>query len=267
MSTLATLTDTLKLSRKGKSFKDKITAFLLAGFPKLGTHRDLARAWWLRQLNKRCVSGQLQVSLVIAGRPVLFSMREGNEGDYTVGGELIAEIYTKPGFKPKSVIDGGANIGMFSVLANAYFPGIRITAYEPDEENFAQLLINLKQNNINSLARNLGLWSKTTTLYFHKDLSQIGYVDENPPGFAINCEVPEISDEQWMKLDIEGAEYQVLPAVLDQAIKPKFFSLEVHHMKKNGSHLLDLLTNNGYLLMGDKDSSEDCFVVDGLRKG
>ena len=256
----------MKLSRKGKTFKDRITAFLLAGFPKLGTNRYLARAWWLRQLNSRCKLGQLQVSLVIAGQPVLFSMRQGNEGDYTVGGELIAEIYTRPSFTPKSVIDGGANIGMFSVLANAYFPGVRITAYEPDEENFTQLMLNIKQNNINCIARKAGLWSKTTTLYFHKNLSQIGYVDENPPGFAINCEVPEVSDEQWMKLDIEGAEYQVLPTILGQTVEPKFFSLEVHHMKKNGSYLLDLLTNNGYQLMGDKDSSEDCFVVDGLKK-
>jgi hypothetical protein len=265
MSTISTLTKTFLLAQKGTGVRDKMTAFLLAGFPKIGTHRTKTRAWFLQQLNDRCINDQLMVSLRIAGKPIVFSMRKGNEGDYTVGGELLAEIYPKPGFVPDSVVDGGANIGMFSVLANAFFPGVPITAYEPDEENFAQLKRNIELNNINCRAKNLGLWSKTTTLYFHKDLSQIGHVDENPPGFPIPCEVPEVGSNQWMKLDIEGAEYEVLPAIFKESLRPRFLSLEVHHMTRNGSMLLDLLRRNGYKLSGDKDSTEDCFVIDASR--
>jgi FkbM family methyltransferase len=251
------------LSRKGISFRDKKIAFLLAGLPQIGLYRKKVRSKWIQQLNSYCHEGQLIIRIRINNKPVIFSMRKANVADYIVGGELVAQVYKPPrSFYARQIIDGGANIGMFTVLAAAYFPEASIVSYEPDPGNFQQLERNVKLNRIRARVVQKGLWSETKTLFFHAGSSEVGYVDEHPPGIEIQCEAPVVQESSWVKLDIEGAEYEVLPAIMKQEVKPLHLSMELHHMLLKGPLLLDLLRMNGYRLAGDIESPADCYVIE-----
>jgi FkbM family methyltransferase len=149
-----------------------------------------------------------------------FSMRK-NPYDYATFEEvLLREDYNIDfGFEPRTIIDGGANIGLTSVFFANKFPNANIVAVEPEKENFQML-----QKNTNSYSNisllNAGIWDHNTFL---------SVVDEGKGNNAFTVkEVPvntehaikalsvyEIMKQQnWstidiLKLDIEGTEKNI----------------------------------------------------------
>ncbi|WP_170252670.1 FkbM family methyltransferase [Adhaeribacter aerolatus] len=65
--------------------------------------------------------------------------------------------------RPKVIIDGGANIGLFTVLMKNKFPEAKVISVEPDKDNFAMLQKNVANYN-NVYCENLGLWNRKTKL-------------------------------------------------------------------------------------------------------
>lgn len=171
-------------------------------------------------------------------------LRKGNIGDYLMFGELVRGGYNLPDISPLQVIDCGANIGMFAIQAACYFPEASLTCYEPDSENFELLLRNLEINRIKADLRQKGVWSTSTTLYFHPSSNKgtFGYVDEPPPGIEMPCELPDINDNNcWLKIDVEGAEYEVVSAIMGKRVFPAHISMEIHYYDKKGKELVNLL--------------------------
>jgi FkbM family methyltransferase len=120
------------------------------------------------------------------------------------------------------VIDAGANIGIFTILAAIQATRGKIYAVEPEKRNFKFLNDNLKANNLaNVLTINAALADKrgTTSLF----------LASNPPSHSIirsrdgtkgiqACETTTIADlicqysldrVDFLKMDIEGAEFLV----------------------------------------------------------
>lgn len=72
--------------------------------------------------------------------------------DEAVCSTLVREIHMQDdyrvkslkaeGFEPKTIVDIGANIGVFTVLARHLWPNARITAYEPQLSFFKALAMN-----------------------------------------------------------------------------------------------------------------------------
>lgn len=66
--------------------------------------------------------------------------------------EVVAEVVTrdyyrlaelkKAGFRPSTIVDIGAHIGTFAVMANFYWPEAEIYCFEPDERSFELLCQN-----------------------------------------------------------------------------------------------------------------------------
>lgn len=265
MSTVSTIFYLANHARQGLTLKDKWLAFLVAGLGVLGHHRSKIRQWFFQQIARFSQQDYIQIKLRINRQLTSFSMRKGNEADYLIGGELVRGGYEIPTFEPKSIVDGGANIGMFAIEALSYFPNAELTCYEPDSINFQQLKRNLSQNNLNAKVLQLGLWSKDITLYYHSQSSHTGFVDENPPGMAIPCTIPKIGFDCWLKLDIEGGEYEVLPALFKNACYPRWISLEIHDFATKGHTIISLLKEHGYNIKGGEESDADCIVISAYR--
>ena len=189
------------------------------------------------------------VSLRITGHPLAIFLRKGNKADYLVFGEMVMGGYKWPDNatnRPTAVVDGGANIGLFSLFARAMFPGVKLSCYKPDKDNLIQLRRNLEANNIAADVVPKALWSKTAELFFHPGESYSGFVDANPSPYSISCILPTVPDGCWLKLDIEAAEYEVLPALLKAGAKPAIISMEIHDFNRRGQQLLSLLKTHGY---------------------
>jgi FkbM family methyltransferase len=265
MSTVSTIFQIANHAKQGKTIKDKWLAFLIAGLGVIGHHRFKTRQWFIKQIDRLSQKDSVQIKLWIDKKLSYFSMRKGNEADYLIGGELVRGGYEIPPFEPQTIVDGGSNIGMFAIEALSYFPNAKITCYEPDSINFQQLQKNLAQNNLEAKVLQLGLWSKETTLYYHSQSSHTGFVDENPPGVAIPCTVPEIGSDCWLKLDIEGGEYEVLPALFRKGSYPRWISLEIHYFDTKGQSIISLLKEHGYQIKGDINPTVDCIVISAYR--
>lgn len=207
---------------------------------------------------------QVVVAIRTSGKDLKVGLRKGNEADYLVFGELVMGSYPLgdlPVERPDHVIDGGANIGLFSLLAHAAFPYASLTCYEPDPDNAAQIRTNFAANGIEAEVFEMGLWSSTMDLFFHSAMSYSGTVSQVPSGNPVSCVLPEIPSNCLLKLDIEGAEYEVLPALFNAGRFPTTILMEIHEFDSRGKAILDLLRINGYRWRESFSPSEPCVNI------
>jgi FkbM family methyltransferase len=169
-----------------------------------------------------------------------FEIRSGNPADTFIFWEFISGNFYPPPAKAEHVIDCGSNIGFFALHAKILFPQATLVCYEPDAGNFEMLQRNLLLNGIDADCRRCGVWSTAMNGFFHPMNSFDGHVSMEPSAFPVACELPRILDHTWLKIDVEGAEYEVLPSVLDTGKPPLCISIEVHDQ---GYHL-DVVTDN-----------------------
>ena len=247
----------------GWNLSNRLVCLLLAAFSGLGTHRRLLRAslpwmigWW--------VQGQfITLKLRIADKLTFFSLRKGDIADYLIAGEMIrGEEHLPPSLPPAKIIDAGANIGGFMIVASRMYPEVPMICYEPSASNFEILQKNARDNGIQVDLRCMGVWSKSCDLYFHAQASYNGYMSESESGLpAIPCELPEADTHTWLKMDTEGAEYEALPALFERNCFPYHISLELHHRIEKGNELISLARKHGYAVNGAFDSGSDCVNI------
>jgi FkbM family methyltransferase len=155
---------------------------------------------------------------------------------------------------------------MFALQAATRFPKAKVVCYEPDFSNFQVLNKNVSLNNLPIETYPLGLWSKDCTLYYHPKTSETGYVDEYPPGLPIACKLPVIEENTWLKLDVEGAEYEILPALFALNLFPRWISMEIHDFHERGQEILRLLDSNQYKVLGGDCISAPCAVITAMKQ-
>ena len=260
-STSATVVRTAAHAAAGRSFSDKRLAFYLAGLGILGPHRQQLRQKFLQRIDSQAVDGFVTVHVKHLGTPTRLVMRQGNIGDYLVGGEFVRGSYPAPPFVPEQIIDGGGNIGTFTVHASRVAPKAEIISFEPDPDNLEVLAKNIELNGVNCRLEKKAMWPHGDRIQFEKGQADTGHVTESGGELSIECGMPEVRENCWLKLDIEGAEYEVLPVLLEKRL-PRAISMELHHVQKHGRKLTDLLRSRGYHVTGDEDCSIDCFVIE-----
>lgn len=256
-----------QLSRAAPGPRDRLLAFLLGVHGGLGEHRRWARKWFHWVIGRFGTHDRVVLRLRVNNKPVSLAMRRGDRADYLVGGELIQGGYEAPPTPPARIIDAGGNIGAFAVAAAARFPAAPLFVYEPNEANLAILAENLEMNGIRAEIQRKGVWSCDTTLYFQARDSYSGFVSSEPSGLVVECVLPAVSADDWLKLDVEGAEYEVLPALFSRGVFPFFVSLELHHRKQRGEELIGLARANGYRVRGDMSPDAECvnLTMDRMR--
>ena len=128
--------------------------------------------------------------------------------------EFVQGIYRFTTTNPSPlVIDGGANMGMFSIVTKRDHPGARIIAFEPDPAVCEILKENLHANGVHDVTLvNAGLAGVAGTATFAPDgeaggkLSDAGPVTVNVVTLSAYLTEPV----EFMKLNIEGVELDVL---------------------------------------------------------
>ena len=145
--------------------------------------------------------------------------------------------------------DIGANIGAVSKLAKLNEPGLTIIAYEPDDENFDLLDINVSDEyNISIINKAIGngigkVELKIDNGSFKAKHSLVdrefkhGYTSRMVDQCDFMSELIE-NNITIMKIDIEGGEYNLDLSNLPNKIKA--FAIEIHLINDNHQAMLDL---------------------------
>lgn len=127
------------------------------------------------------------------------------------------EYDTKYVAAPVNIIDGGANVGLFTIWVKNKFPDAQVIAIEPDPENYAVMQKNVSMYK-NVHCENCGLWDRSTRLkvYDKYNRGNWGFVaEENQAGTIQALSIDDIMQKyNWsfidiLKLDIETAEKKV----------------------------------------------------------
>lgn len=145
---------------------------------------------------------------------------------------------------PKTIIDGGANIGFFSIYMKNRFPDASIICVEPDSDNFEHLTLNTKSFT-NIYLEKAGIWSKTTRLSIADkyNMGKWGMVvqetdDENGlPAISLGdiMEKYKIQQIDILKLDIETSEKEIFREGYEKWLpKVKMIIIELHDWMEPG---------------------------------
>ncbi|MDQ3279638.1 MAG: FkbM family methyltransferase [Bacteroidota bacterium] len=176
-----------------------------------------------------------------------FSLRKDNLFDFFTYEEVILrKSYDIPfPFSPKTIIDGGGNIGLTAAFWATQYPDATIVTLEPDDGNFEMLRRNTAAYK-NIYPIKAGVWSKTG----HLLVKDIGHgdnglvVEETTPDTA--GAVPALSIDDilekmgWptvdlLKLDVEGSEKEIFSRNYEQWLpKVRVLVVEMHDRMKKG---------------------------------
>lgn len=155
------------------------------------------------------------------------------------------------------IIDCGSNIGLSVLYFKSIYPKSHIIAFEPDEENFRILQTNTEANSLTHLdLYKKAVWIKDGNISFQSKGSEASRImvqtpDTNHTVSAIRLSslLSNIDSVQFLKIDIEGAEYEVIKDCTDQLKKIDNLFLEYHGkveeiIKLN--EILSIISNAGF---------------------
>ena len=151
------------------------------------------------------------------------------------------------------VIDGGGHIGLFTLYAKQKYPDSLITVFEPDKESLELLNKNIEANGIKNVEIvNAGLYANEGEVSFgsdHSDGSSI-YAKEKETNIKVVPLSKYIDSEiDFLKLNIEGAELDVLHEIESKLPLIKELVIEYHGFPEIGQKLheiLAILDRNGF---------------------
>jgi len=146
-------------------------------------------------------------------------------------------------FNPSVLIDGGANVGDYSVLVNTIIPGCKVYSFEPVEATFRQLILN-KKNIDNIIPVQKGLYkencSREINLFNSNEHSSIYDIRGLESGSEGKQTIElvrgddflkenNISEVDFLKLDIEGAEFDALIGFRDSINKGRIKAVQFEY--------------------------------------
>ncbi|MBW0179122.1 FkbM family methyltransferase [Sediminibacterium sp.] len=180
-----------------------------------------------------------------------FYLRKNFSDKYTFKQVFLDDQYNiSLPFEPKTILDGGANIGLASAYFAHRFPDASIIAVEPSKTNFAMVEKNTAAfPQVKKICA--GIWNKNAHLIIvnKADHDNAFMVEESYPE---NPEaIPAVSieyimkEQGWstidiLKLDIEGSEKEVFEQGVDYWLpRTKAIFVEVHdHMRKGAGNAI-----------------------------
>lgn len=153
------------------------------------------------------------------------------------------------------IYDCGSNIGMSVLYFKKLFPDSIIRAFEADIEIFNLLEQNIRNNKLEKVElMNKVVWINNDEISFGSDNAQGGSIFLNNnvrklKAIRLKDELKKEKKIDMLKMDIEGAEFEVLKDCSDNLINIKNISLAYHSFrdqKQNLNEILSHLSENGF---------------------
>ncbi len=167
------------------------------------------------------------------------------------------EIYRfKSDTKEPLIIDCGANIGLSVIYFKRLYPNAKIIAFEPDPKIFRYLEHNIASFGFERLELiNKALWSDEAELEFYSEGADGGRIKEvGDREKIVKIKTEKLSKYlsqkvDFLKIDIEGAEYEVLNECKHLLNNVENIFVEYHsfaYKKQNLSEILKILEESGF---------------------
>ncbi len=185
-------------------------------------------AWWL-------TGGRGPIDLRLKNGP-LIRLRSLSSTDYGVASDVFHKrCYNSPhalGFAPRAIVDLGANVGYSIVHWLQTWPAARVIAFEPHPAHIAAIKENLAVNGLLSRVdlHAVAVGTHVGTVRF-SDRGSSSSIVSTEDGFSVplvdlyEAVTPPVD---ILKIDIEGAEYDLLEDQRLAQLAPRAIVIEWH---------------------------------------
>lgn len=202
----------------------------------------------IREASKVIINMETKViKEVVNGMPLIFKDLKSSGTMECVFSELARDVYglEKVNLSPNdTVIDIGANIGMFSIYVKKKF-GCRVIAFEPVPINIKHFKENVILNGLELSDFELHTIAITDT---EDGVIHIGTPDGNTGGSSVyyTCDIQNTCKTEtlhkyidntckYLKIDTEGGEYSIIPSILKELNKFQYLGIEFHEFTNEHS--------------------------------
>lgn len=192
----------------------------------------------------------------------------------------IIEIFLRQdyGIIPEgaTILDFGANIGIFAIYAATTARNVKIYAYEPQPTFFRLMQENVHLNNLDACIScfNVAIAGRTSDRELFQPNTTFFFPTLVPPDRAEACTSTRVScttlsevltandltSVDLLKMDTEGAEYETLyETPVDQLRRIREIRMEYHNLdsqRRNVGELKRFLTANGFAVMHEQATNQ-----------
>ncbi|HEY1662539.1 MAG TPA: FkbM family methyltransferase [Verrucomicrobiae bacterium] len=162
---------------------------------------------------------------------------------------------SKVPFVPQVILDCGAHIGIFSLLAGCKFPKARLIAYEPNPQNVEFIRRQIAGNDLEITLIESAVSIEENVLDFELGNSHSGRLFHGVPGNSA-CKVPVINFPEavralqpaslLLKMDVEGEETRIFPKLMPFLPKQSAIFFETHSGNAGWREIENLLTSDEF---------------------
>lgn len=142
-----------------------------------------------------------------------------------------------------TIVDFGANAGVFTIFALGSDSGIKVTAVETQPELIDALNRNLKANHFEERCTIVNAFVGEATTEWATQ-----FRSEHPAIKSLDVDrlFENFDKIDFLKCDIEGAEFSLFSDALEWSSKIMRMSIEYHWNREDGMHLETLIRNLGF---------------------
>ncbi len=227
----------MNLRRSYKRWRNKLAISRLNG-----TNIDLE----LERINR---SERFETGITdVFGKP--FKYHDGASFADTFREIFKEKIYEfRSAVSSRTILDCGANMGLSVLYFSLNYPDHQIIAFEPEKAIFDILEENVSSFQLKNVTlHNKAVWTKADTLAFYSDGGMGGrLIDQYANQEPVLVEAVPLSDflspdVAFLKLDIEGAEVDIIKKYAREMGQVKHLFFEYHNKRGQKQTLHELLT-------------------------
>jgi len=159
---------------------------------------------------------------------------------------FIDEIYNVSLSSSPYIIDCGANIGLSIIYLKEKYNDAHILAFEPDKKNYQLLQKNINSFNLENVTiEEKAVWILDTELSFKNEGNMGSRIDINSESNSTSVKAVRLKSllhrkVDFLKIDIEGAEYAVLNDIKESLFTVENMFLEYHGSFKQNNELIEI---------------------------
>jgi FkbM family methyltransferase len=217
-------------------------------------------------------NGEISLTFKEAGRSFTVLLRLADEeGDLHSILEVVARrVYPLDDvYVPDLIIDGGGNIGLFSLLAAAKYPEAKVVICEPLPRNIKQIERHLSLNRVNAELLPVCMGGAKRIIPFYcRHANASSFEAAEPYESILEIDVVSLNDllasssanRVLIKLDIEGMEVEALESYVPCEQRSVVILGELHHQQELRAAFEQLFIKYGWSFQfGDLSGTDATF--------
>ena len=257
---IKTIRDGINIMKWGSNLRSKKILLLTDLLNHLGYSRNRLRKMIAGQIESSATGDEVHLKFKIkpfASFPVKY--RVNDYCDYMGLSECLGDLYKFPEHEVFFFIDAGANIGFFSISMMKHSKAKEAIVIEPNPNNLPLLNYNLSSFKHLSIIP-IAVSNKEGEVVFELASSNtghlrgsIGHLQTDDTVVVKSACLSSLIPLHWsmentlLKIDIEGAEYEVIPELFDKNYFPQIIVGEIHdYLQSGGEQLVQYLKSFNY---------------------